>query len=61
MMGDGHIDFAGFTRAVAATGYAGDIEVEIFNADVWAEPYGDVVRRMSERYLELVEGHLSPI
>ena len=38
MMGDGHIDFAAFTRAVAPAGYAGDVEVEIFNADVWAEP-----------------------
>jgi sugar phosphate isomerase/epimerase len=61
MMGDGHIDFAAFTRAVAVTGYAGDIEVEIFNADVWAQPYDVVVRTMSERYLELVEGALSQI
>jgi len=61
MIGDGHIDFAGFTRAVAATGYAGDIEVEIFNADLWAQPYDDVLRTMSERYLGLVEGFLSPI
>ena len=36
MMGEGHIDFEALTRAVAAAGYAGDIEVEIFNADVWA-------------------------
>src|SRR5665647_2218993 len=35
MMGDGHIDFAGLTKAVAAAGYSGDVEVEIFNADVW--------------------------
>ena len=38
MIGDGHIDFATFTPAVAATGYTGDIEVEIFNADIWAAP-----------------------
>ena len=43
MMGDGHIDFAAFTRSVAATGYAGDIEVEIFNADLWAQPPAEVV------------------
>ena len=37
MMGDGHIDFRrAHRRAVAAAGYAGDVEVEIFNADVWA-------------------------
>ena len=34
--GDGVIDFASLTRAVEATGYDGDIEVEIFNADIWA-------------------------
>ena len=38
MMGDGHIDFPTFTRSVARAGYRGDIEVEIFNADLWASP-----------------------
>ena len=38
MMGDGHIDFATIGSWVAAAGYTGDIEVEIFNADVWADP-----------------------
>ena len=52
MMGDGHIDFAAFTRAVAAAGYAGDIEVEIFNADLWAQPPAEVVATMARRYLE---------
>jgi len=45
MMGDGHIDFAGLTAAVEATGYAGDIEVEIFNADIWAADPEEVVAR----------------
>ena len=58
MMGDGHIDFASITRWVAETGYAGDIEVEIFNADVWASPGDDVLATMSRRYAELVEPHL---
>lgn len=58
MPGDGHIDFAAFTRAVAATGYAGDVEVEIFNADVWAAPGDDVVATLARRYLELVHPHL---
>ncbi|MGH1563375.1 sugar phosphate isomerase/epimerase family protein [Mumia sp. DW29H23] len=58
MMGDGHVDFAAFTRAVAATGYAGDVEVEIFNAAVWAAPGGDVVATMARRYVELVEPYL---
>jgi sugar phosphate isomerase/epimerase len=39
MMGDGHIDFAAVTRLVAEAGYAGDIEVEIFNQGIWdADP-----------------------
>ena len=39
MMGDGHIDFATITGQVADAGYAGDIEVEIFNQDIWdADP-----------------------
>ena len=55
MMGDGHVDFASITGWVAETGYAGDIEVEIFNADVWASPGEDVLAAMSRRYAELVE------
>ena len=58
MMGDGHIDFASLTRAVAATGYAGDVEVEIFNADVWAAPGDQVLATMARRYVELVEPYL---
>jgi sugar phosphate isomerase/epimerase len=56
--GDGHIDFGPITRAVAATGYAGDIECEIFNADIWAEPYDEVARRVADSYHRLVEPHL---
>ena len=58
MMGDGHIDFPAFTRAVALAGYRGDIEVEIFNAELWAAPPGEVVSTMAERYLELVRPYL---
>ncbi len=59
MMGDGHIDFAGLTRAVAAAGYRGDVEVEIFNADVWAAPGADTVATLARRYVELVEPFLA--
>lgn len=58
MMGDGHIDFAALTRAVAAAGYSGDVEVEIFNASVWASPGEQVVDTMARRYVELVAPHL---
>ena len=58
MMGDGHIDFPAFTRSVARAGYRGDIEVEIFNADLWAAPPAEVVATMAERYRELVQPYL---
>lgn len=58
MMGDGHIDFAAFTAHVAAAGYSGDVEVEIFNADVWAADGDDVVATLARRYVELVQPHL---
>jgi sugar phosphate isomerase/epimerase len=58
MMGDGHIDFPAFTRSVAAAGYRGDVEVEIFNADLWAAPPAEVVNTMVERYLDLVQPYL---
>jgi sugar phosphate isomerase/epimerase len=59
MMGDGHIDFRAFTQYVARTGYRGDIEVEIFNADLWAAPPAEVVDTMAKRYLELVQPYLA--
>ena len=54
MPGDGHIDFAPITAAVAAAGYAGDVEVEIFNQQVWdADPDG-VLATMVSRYEALI-------
>ncbi|QBI21902.1 sugar phosphate isomerase/epimerase [Egibacter rhizosphaerae] len=54
MMGDGHIDFAPLRDAVAAAGYTGDIEVEIFNDDVWdADPHA-VLDTTARRYVERV-------
>lgn len=54
MMGDGHIDFAHLWRAVRDAGYRGDIEVEIFNADIWAADPDQVLRQMKDRYLGCV-------
>lgn len=53
-MGDGYIDFPSITRMIAATGYTGDIEVEIFNEDVWAAPAAESVATIKERYQQLV-------
>ncbi|WP_035855517.1 sugar phosphate isomerase/epimerase family protein [Cryptosporangium arvum] len=53
--GDGHIDFGVLGAAVAAAGYRGDIEVEIFNADVWAAPFDAVVTEVIRRFRAVVE------
>ena len=56
--GDGVIDFASLTRAVIASGYDRDIEVEIFNADIWADAPDHVVRRTAETFAEAVSPYL---
>jgi sugar phosphate isomerase/epimerase len=56
MMGDGFIDFRPMRDAVAAAGYTGDVEVEIFNADIWAAPGDEVVATVIRRYLTEVLG-----
>lgn len=54
MMGDGIIDLRRLRAAVEAAGYAGPIEVEIFNREVWDMPGDDVLELMKKRYLEFV-------
>ncbi|MFJ8828855.1 sugar phosphate isomerase/epimerase family protein [Micromonospora aurantiaca] len=54
MMGDGHIDFPPLRRAVEAAGYTGDVEVEIFNAEVWATDPDLVLATMTARYVDRV-------
>jgi sugar phosphate isomerase/epimerase len=54
MMGDGVIDFPAITRMVAETGYDGPVEVEIFNAEIWAAPADEVLSTMAERWRTLV-------
>lgn len=56
--GDGIVDFASFTQAVEATGYTRDIEVEIFNEDVWATPWPEVARLTAEGFDRVVTPHL---
>ncbi|GAA3939461.1 sugar phosphate isomerase/epimerase family protein [Microbacterium soli] len=56
--GEGVIDFAALTRAVMATGYDRDIEVELFNADIWADAPASVVARTIESFADAVAPHL---
>ena len=54
MMGDGVIDFPSIGRYVAAAGYTGPVEVEIFNAEIWAADADEVLTTMKQRWLDLV-------
>jgi sugar phosphate isomerase/epimerase len=54
MMGDGVIDFGAIAAMVSAAGYDGDIEVEIFNEEVWATDGHTVLDTMKDRYRDLV-------
>ena len=56
-MGDGYIDFPSITRMIKDAGYAGDIEVEIFNEDVWATPADAAAKIIADRFTELVLPH----
>lgn len=54
MMGDGAVDLPRLTSLVEAAGYLGDIEVEIFNQQLWnAEPRA-VLDTVLRRYVEHV-------
>jgi sugar phosphate isomerase/epimerase len=54
MMGDGHIDFAPITDAVVQAGYTGDVEVEIFNEQIWDAPFDQVAARVVSSFAEHV-------
>ena len=58
--GDGYIDFESLTRAVAAAGYSGDIECEIFNQQIWNLPWDEVASTAATRFNELIAPHLTP-
>lgn len=56
--GDGVIDFASITDAVRRAGYTGDVEVEIFNQQIWDSPAPDVVARTIASFTAAVAPHL---
>jgi sugar phosphate isomerase/epimerase len=49
-LGDGYIDFRTIAQWVTAAGYDGYVEVEIFNAEIWAAPGDETVRTVVERF-----------
>ncbi len=54
MMGDGVIELCRIRAAVERAGYAGPIEVEIFNQAVWDAPLDTVLPLIKERFLSCV-------
>ena len=55
-LGDGVIDFGPITAAVAAAGYLGYVEVEIFNAGVWDAPADQTAATVRERFAAVLGG-----
>jgi len=55
-LGDGVIDFGPVTAAVTAAGYHGYVEVEIFNADVWAAPADQTAATVRARFAAALGG-----
>ena len=55
-LGDGVIDFAPIAASVAAAGYDGDVEVEIFNAEVWDAPPDQTAATVRERFAAVLGG-----
>ena len=55
-LGDGVIDFAPISASVAAAGYDGYVEVEIFNAEVWDAPADQTAATVRERFAAVLGG-----
>ncbi|MEV4438232.1 sugar phosphate isomerase/epimerase [Streptomyces sp. NPDC049577] len=49
-LGDGSVDLRWFRERVDAAGYAGAVEVEIFNPGLWAREGADVLAEVLHRY-----------
>ena len=50
-IGDGAIDLRGWRERVDAAGYTGAIEVEMFNAGLWARDGREVLAETAQRFL----------
>jgi sugar phosphate isomerase/epimerase len=55
-LGDGVIDFGPISASVTAAGYAGYVEVEIFNAQVWDAPPDQTAATVLERFAAVLDG-----
>ena len=59
--GDGHVDFAAVTRLVVESGYAGDVEVEIFNQEIWDADPAETAERGTKAFAAHVAPWLPPV
>jgi sugar phosphate isomerase/epimerase len=50
MPGDGVIDLASMTNWILDAGFAGPIEVEVFNDEIWALPLDEILRRTVDSF-----------
>jgi sugar phosphate isomerase/epimerase len=50
------IDFGPISASVTAAGYDGYVEVEIFNAEVWAAPPDQTAATIRERFAAVLGG-----
>ncbi|GII98301.1 sugar phosphate isomerase/epimerase [Sediminihabitans luteus] len=57
-VGDGYVDFPTISRWVAAAGYRGDVETELFNQEIWDAPFDDTVATIADRYLRHVQPYV---
>lgn len=57
--GDGVIDFAALTAAINAAGYAGDVEVEVFNGPLWDAPFAEALQETWSKFNQAVGVHLA--
>jgi sugar phosphate isomerase/epimerase len=57
-VGDGVVDVPALARAVAAAGYRGFTEVEIFNQQVWDTPGDQTLRTLVARHRQYLAGIL---
>ena len=55
-LGDGVIDFGPISASVAAAGYDGYVEVEIFNTEVWEAPPDQTAATVRERFAAVLGG-----
>ncbi|MCI3930801.1 sugar phosphate isomerase/epimerase family protein [Streptomyces sp. AN091965] len=52
-LGDGAVDFAHWRRLMSGAGYAGPVEVELFNEELWARDGREVLAETVRRYAEV--------